>query len=272
MAGLNKALTIAGNDSSGGAGMCADLKTFEELGVYGMVALTCIVSMDPYDNWKHNVFPIALDVVEKQIETAIAGIGVQAMKTGMLGSAALVELVAHTIDKYALKNVVIDPVMVCKGSTDVMVPEAAEAIKELLIKRSSIITPNTVEAAYLAGMKEVKTISDIKEAAGRLHELGAKYVVIKGGERLDSTEAVDIFSDGENFNEMAAKKIYPSYNHGAGCTYSAAVTAGLAQGLSMQAAVCQAKAYVTAGLKYSFKLNEFSGCTNHTAYKKYGVL
>ena len=272
MAILNKALTIAGNDASGGAGMCADMKTFEELGVYGMTALTCIVSMDPFDNWKHNVYPVPLDVVEKQIETIVAGIGVQAMKTGMLGSAALVELVARTIDKYELKNVVIDPVMVCKGSTDVMVPEAAEAIKELLIKRCSIITPNTVEAAYLAGMPEVRTVADIKEAAGRIHELGAKYVVIKGGERLESEEAVDIFSDGETFNEMATKKIYPSYNHGAGCTYSAAITAGLANGLSMQAAVCQAKAFVTAGLKYSFKLNEFSGCTNHTAYKKYGVL
>lgn len=271
MTNLNKALTIAGSDTSGGAGMEADLKTFQELGVYGMTALTCIVTMDPL-TWEHNVTPIGLDVVEKQLQTVIEGIGINAMKTGMLGSAALVELVAHAIDKYQLPNVVIDPVMVCKGSTAVMVPEAAEAIKELLIKRCDIITPNTVEAAYLTGMAKVETIADIKEAAMRLYEMGAKHVVIKGGERMLGEEAVDIFTDGETFNEMASKKLKEAYNHGAGCTYSAAVTAGLANGLSMQAAVCQAKAFVTAALKHSFVLNNFSGATNHTAYKKFGIL
>lgn len=268
---IYKAMTIAGSDTSGGAGMEADLKTFQELGVYGMTALTCIVTMDPL-TWTHNVTPIALDVVEKQIQTIVEGIGIKAMKTGMLGSAALVELVASSIDKYQLPNVVIDPVMVCKGSTDVMVPEAAEAIKELLVKRCDIITPNTVEAAYLTSMSKIDSVADIKEAAYRLHAMGAKHVVIKGGERITGGVAMDIFTDGETFNEMASTKLANAYNHGAGCTYSAAVTAGLANGLSMQAAVCQAKAFVTAALKHSFVLNNFSGATNHMAYKKYGVL
>lgn len=267
MTALRKALTIAGSDSSGGAGMQADLKTFEELGVYGMTALTCIVAMDPRNGWFHNVFPIDLQVVEKQLETIVEGVGVDAMKTGMLGSAALVELVAAVIDKHKLKNIVIDPVMVCKGSNEILVPDSAEAIKRLLVQRCDIITPNTIEAAYLADMPVVSSLEDIKEAAGRIKELGAKNVVIKGGERMADDEAVDVFYDGRDFREMSVKKIYPSYNHGAGCTYSAAITAGLANGLAMEAAVLQAKEFITAALRHSFKLNEFTGCTNHTAYK-----
>lgn len=269
MEALRKAMTIAGSDTSGGAGMEADLKTFEELGVYGMTALTVIVAQNPHNNWDHEIYPIDLPVVEKQLETILAGIGIDAMKTGMLGSADLVELVAKTIDRFGLKNVVIDPVMVCKGIDSIMVPEAAAAIREHLVKRADVITPNTIEAAYLAGMDKVETLADIKEAAGRIKELGAKYVVIKGGERLDSNEAVDVLYDGKEFKEMAIKKIYPSYNHGAGCTYSAAITAGLANGLSVEDAVKQAKAFITAALQHSFVLNKFSGCTNHTAFKKY---
>lgn len=265
---LKKAMTIAGSDTSGGAGMEADLKTFEELGVYGMTALTVIVAQNPHNNWDHEIFPIELHIVEKQLETILAGIGIDAMKTGMLGSAELVELVAKTIDRFALKNVVIDPVMVCKGIDTIMVPDAAAAIKQLLVKRADVITPNTLEAAYLADMPEVKSIEDIKEAAGRLKEMGAKYVVIKGGERMEHDEAVDILYDGKKYTEMSVKKIYPSYNHGAGCTYSAAITAGLANGLTVEEAVMQAKKFITEALRHSFVLNKFSGCTNHTAFRK----
>lgn len=271
MTALHKAMTIAGSDSSGGAGMQADLKTFEELGVYGMTALTCIVAMDPDNEWAHKVFSIDMHIVEQQLKTIVEGIGVDAMKTGMLGSAQLVELVAHTIDKYQLKNIVIDPVMVCKGCDVILVPDAAAVIKEQLVKRCDIITPNVIEAAYLADMSAVKTLDDIKEACGRIKEMGAKNVVIKGGERMESNEAVDVFYDGKDFVEMSTAKIYPSYNHGAGCTYSAAVTAGLANGLTVAEAVAQAKRFITAALEHSFALNKFVGCTNHTAYKKYSL-
>lgn len=269
MTALRKAMTIAGSDSTGGAGMAADLKTFEELGVYGMTALTCIVAQDPRD-WAHNIYPIELSTIEHQLSTILDGIGIDAMKTGMLGSAELVELVARTIDKYQLKNVVIDPVMVCKGVDSIMVPEAAEAIKKLLVSRCTIITPNTVEAAYLAGLPEVKTLDDIKESAARIKELGAGAVVIKGGERMESDEAIDVFYDGKTFTELRQKKLVGAYNHGAGCTFSAAITAGLANGLPLFDAVKGAKRFVTAALKYSFVLNRFTGCTNHTAFRKYG--
>ena len=267
---MNKALTIAGSDTSGGAGMEADLKTMEELGVFGMTALTCIVTMHP-TTWEHSVYPLPMDLIEKQLVTAIEGVGINAMKTGMIGSPDLVELVAETIDKYELKNVVIDPVMVCKGCDLILAPDAAAAIKKLLLPRCDIITPNTVEAAYLADMAEVKTVEQIKEAAQKIVAAGAKSVVIKGGERLSDKAAIDIFYDGQEFVEMAEPKIYPSYNHGAGCTFSAAITAGLANGMTMKEAVLQAKAFVTAALKHGFAINNIVGCTNHTAYKKYGA-
>ena len=169
---LHKAMTIAGSDTSGGAGMEADLKTFTAMGVYGMTALTVIVAQNPL-NWDHEMYPIGMDVIEKQIKTIVEGIGIDAMKTGMLGSAELVQLVADTIDKYSLKNVVIDPVMVCKGIDAIMVPEAAKAIKEVLVSRADVITPNTLEAAYIAGMDKVETLDEIKEAAARIQEMGA---------------------------------------------------------------------------------------------------
>lgn len=264
---LQKAMTIAGSDASGGAGMEADLKTFQELGVYGMTALTVIVAQNPHANWSHEIFPIELAVVEKQIETIVAGIGIDAMKTGMLGSAELVELVAKTIDKFSLKNVVIDPVMVCKGVDAIMVPEAAAAIKDILVKRADVITPNTIEAAYLAGMEQVSSLDDIKEAAQRIHELGASYVVIKSGSRNDEAETIDVLYDGRKFFVTSGEKIVSCYNHGAGCTYSAAITAGLASGLSVIEAVEQAKRFVTVALQESFRLNEYSGATNHCAYR-----
>ena len=189
---LHKAMTIAGSDASGGAGMEADLKTFQELDVYGMTALTVIVAQNPHKDWDHEIFPIGLDVVEKQIETIVAGIGIDAMKTGMLGSAELVELVARTIDRFKLRNVVIDPVMVCKGVDVIMVPEAAAAIKTVLMQRADVVTPNTIEAAYLADMEKVETLDEIKEAAGRIKELGAGYVVIKKTSINNKKQPVDI--------------------------------------------------------------------------------
>ena len=265
---IYKAMTIAGSDASGGAGLEADIKTFQELDVYGMVALTAIVTMKP-DDWAHEVFPIELPIVKKQIETIVAGVGVDAMKTGMLGSAELVELVADSIDKYSLHNVVIDPVMVCKGVDDILVPTAAAAIKELLVKRATVITPNLIEAAYLAGMKEIKNIADMQEAATRIHEAGAKIVIIKGGDRFNKEQASDLIFEGNEHHTVALDIIKPAYNHGAGCTYSAAITAMLAKGVAPRIAIQTAIAYIRAALEHSFPLNKFTGPTNHMAWRQH---
>lgn len=258
-----KALTIAGSDTSGGAGMEADLKTFEEMGVYGMTALTVIVAQNPR-NWAHDLFPIDIKTVERQIAT-ISSIGADAMKTGMLGSAALVELVADSIKKYNFKNVVIDPVMVCKGIDDIMVPEAAVAIKAKLVQCADVITPNTVEAAYLADMDKITNVDDLKEACVKIHKLGAKNIVVKSGSRFESDKMVDVLFDGKNFTIEEKPKFANVYNSGAGCSFSAAITANLAKGRTVQEAFQITQTFMKEAVKNSFKLNEFTGALCHWA-------
>src|SRR3954469_2251426 len=180
---IKKVMTIAGSDTSGGAGLQADLKTFQELGVYGMSALTCIVTMDPKANWHHNVFPIAVDTLETQLET-ILSVGIDGMKTGMLGTVEIIELTAKKIDEHRLERVVIDPVMVCKGEDEVLNPETADAMRELLLPRALVVTPNLFEAGQLAGAKTPRTLEEMKNAAVKIHDLGAKNVLIKGGSKL----------------------------------------------------------------------------------------
>lgn len=160
---MKKTLTLAGSDSSGGAGIAADLKTFQEHNVYGMTALTSIVTMDP-QGWSHHVTPIDVDVVEKQLNT-ILSVGVDAMKSGMLGSVDIINLGARKIDEYNIEKYVLDPVMVCKGEDEVLQPENTDAMREELLPRSLVVTPNLFEAAQLAQMAPIKTINQMKEAA-----------------------------------------------------------------------------------------------------------
>jgi len=264
---MYKAMTIAGSDTSGGAGMEADLKTFQEMGVYGMVALTCIVAQRA-DNWAHEIYPLELDVIQKQLSTILDGIGINAMKTGMLGSADLVELVAKTIVKYKLPHVVIDPVMVCKGIDSIMVPDAAAAIKKFLVPKAEVITPNLLEAAYLAELPQVTNLAEMQEAAGRIHEAGAKYVVLKAGDRLAGAEAVDLIYDGQNFVISKTPKLKNCFNHGAGCTFSACITANLAKGKSLHEAMEITKDFIHKALAGSFRLNKFAGATQHCAWRE----
>lgn len=264
-----KALTIAGSDSSGGAGIQADLTTFQERGVYGMSAVTTIVAMDPYHNWFHNVFPVDVETVRKQLDTSVVGVGIDAVKTGMLGSPAIIELAAQVIEKHRLKNVVIDPVMVCKGTdeTEELQPENTKSLREVLVPKATVVTPNLFEAARLSQMPPIQSVDDMKEAAAKIHELGAQYVLVKGGSKLD---AVDILYDGNTYEVLESEKIETTYTHGAGCTYSAAITAELAKGRSVMEAVKTAKAFITSAIKHSFRLNEYVGAVNRSAYREHG--
>lgn len=266
---IYKALTIAGSDSSGGAGIQADLKTFQERGVYGMTALTAIVAMDPYNNWFHNVFPIDVDTVKKQLDTSVVGVGIDAVKTGMLGSPAIIELAAKTIEEHQLKNVVIDPVMVCKGAdeTEELQPENTKSLREVLVPKATVVTPNLFEAAKLSQMEPITSLDQMKEAAVKIHALGAQYVLVKGGSKLN---AVDILYDGENYEILESDKIETTYTHGAGCTYSAAIAAEMAKGSSVKDAVKTAKSFITAAIKHSFRLNEYVGAVNRSAYREHG--
>lgn len=265
---LKKTLTIAGSDTSGGAGIQADLKTFQELGTYGMVALTTIATMDPKDNWKHHTFPVDVKTVETQLETALS-VGIDAAKTGMLGSVEIVELVAKVIDEYNIDKMVIDPVMVCKGEDEVLLPETVDAARELLLPRALVTTPNLFEAWQLSKIGQIKTLDDMKKAAEKIHDLGAKYVVIKGGNGLGTEKAIDLFYDGEEFTIFETEHIDTTYTHGAGCSFAAAITAHLAKGEAPIDAVYKAKQFVAAGIRHGWKLNQYVGPVLHGAYNLY---
>ncbi|MGJ7910953.1 pyridoxine/pyridoxal/pyridoxamine kinase [Neobacillus sp. LXY-1] len=264
---IRKAMTIAGSDTSGGAGLQADLKTFQELGVYGMTALTCIVTMDPKNHWHHNVFPIDVAILEKQLET-ILSVGIDAMKTGMLGTVEIIELAAKKMDEHQLQRVVIDPVMVCKGEDEVLNPETADAMGELLLPRALVVTPNLFEAGQLAGMKTPHSLDEMKDAAVKIFDRGAKNVLIKGGSKLQTEEkSIDLLYDGRDFTVFESDKINTIFTHGAGCTNSSAITAELAKGKSVFEAVETSKAFVSAAIQQGFRLNQYVGPTWHGAYR-----
>ncbi|WP_088036721.1 pyridoxine/pyridoxal/pyridoxamine kinase [Evansella clarkii] len=255
---MKKALTIAGSDTSGGAGIQADLTTFHELGVYGMTALTTIVTMDPDNGWHHNVFPQPLETVETQLKTVLSGIGVDAVKTGMLGSSEMIELAAEKIKEHDLKTVVVDPVMVCKGADEPLYPEHTVSYRETLVPLATIVTPNLFEASQLSGLSSIQSMDEMETAAKRIKELGPKYVLIKGGRDIGNT-AIDLLYDGENFEVFEAEKAETEYTHGAGCTYASAICAGLANGKDVRDSVKDAKRFITNAINNSFPLNEFVG-------------
>lgn len=266
---LKKVLSIAGSDTSGGAGIQADLKTFQELGVFGMTAINVIATMDPDNNWRHSVYPISLEAFEAQLKTVFS-VDIAAMKTGMLGSVEVIERIAQAIDEHNIKNVVIDPVMVCKGEDEVLNPHTAESLRNLLVPRALVVTPNLFEASQLAQTSPIHTLDEMKEAAGKIKELGAKYVLIKGGNKLQHEKAIDLLYDGNEFHLFESEKIDTTYTHGAGCTYSAAITAELAKGKTVLEAVEFAKQFITAAIRHGFKLNQFVGPLMHGAYRLYG--
>ncbi|MET3544194.1 pyridoxine kinase [Paenibacillus favisporus] len=264
---IMKTLTIAGSDSSGGAGIQADLKTFEEYGTYGFSALTTIVTMDPDNGWHHNVYPVDSALVAEQLKTVFAGGPVDAMKTGMLGSVDIVRVAEQAIKSNQQKNVVIDPVMVCKGEDEVLNPESADAIRDLLLPLATVVTPNLFEAGVLSGLGKLTSIEEMKEAARKIHGLGAQNVVVKGGKALGGDRAIDVFFDGKDFTVLETDKIEPAYNHGAGCTFAAAITGGLANGLSVAEAVAKAKDFVSAAIRSGYQFNEYVGPVFHGGYR-----
>jgi pyridoxine kinase len=250
--------------------MQADLKTFQEFGVYGMTALTVVVAQNPHQGWAHDVYALPLDVLEAQLETVLAGIGVDALKTGMLASTEVISLVAQKIDQYEVKPVVIDPVMICKGTDEVLHPETAVSIRELLAPRATIITPNIFEASQLSGLGPITSLDAMKAAAIKIHDLGPRYVLIKGGAKLGLPTAVDLLYDGTEFEFLEVPKIETKYTHGAGCTYAAAITAGLAKGQPVPEAVREAKKFITIAIKHGFPINEYVGPTCHAAHRLAG--
>ncbi|MDH8771168.1 bifunctional hydroxymethylpyrimidine kinase/phosphomethylpyrimidine kinase [Staphylococcus epidermidis] len=263
---LKKVLTIAGSDTSAGAGMQADLKTFQELDVYGMVALTSIVTMDK-ETWSHDVTPIDMNVFEKQLETAIS-IGSDAIKTGMLGTQDIIKRAGDVFVESGADYFVVDPVMVCKGEDEVLNPGNTEAMIQYLLPKATVVTPNLFEAGQLSGLGKLTSIEDMKKAAQVIYDKGTPHVIIKGGKALDQDKSYDLYYDGQQFYQLTTDMFQQSYNHGAGCTFAAATTAYLANGKSPKEAIIAAKAFVASAIKNGWKMNDFVGPVDHGAYNR----
>ncbi|MDR1390549.1 MAG: bifunctional hydroxymethylpyrimidine kinase/phosphomethylpyrimidine kinase [Treponema sp.] len=264
-----KIATIAGSDASGGAGLEADLKTFAEYGLYGMAAVTIIATMDPSNNWSHAVFPIEETALRSQLETIFKGVKPAAVKSGMLGTPYAVELTREYISEYKLKNFVLDPVMVCKGAGQPLSPELNAAIAQKLLPLAEVATPNLFEAGQLSGLGEITSIDAMKEAAKRIAGKGARQVFIKGGSKLPSAvRATDIFYDGKTFSIVEGDLFNTQWTHGAGCTVAAAISSGLARGLSAGEAVTLAKKFIGSSLGAGFPLNQWVGPGNPSAWRK----
>ncbi|WJP97669.1 bifunctional hydroxymethylpyrimidine kinase/phosphomethylpyrimidine kinase [Macrococcus bovicus] len=263
---LKKTLTIAGSDTSAGAGMQADLKTFQELNTYGMVALTAVVTMDP-ETWGHDVTPLPIDLLDKQIKTALS-IGPDAIKTGMLGTEEIISRAAQAFKDSDAEIFVVDPVMVCKGEDEVLNPGNTDAMIKELLPLATVVTPNLFEAGQLSGLGKLTSIDQMKEAARIIHERGAQHVVIKGGKALEGQEAMDLYFDGKTYTLLTTEKFQSSYNHGAGCTFAAATTANLANGQSPREAIINAKGFVASAIKHGWKMNDFVGPVQHGASNK----
>lgn len=266
MMALKKVLTIAGSDTSAGAGMQADLKTFQELDVYGMVALTSIVTMDK-ETWSHDVTPIDMNVFEKQLETAIS-IGPDAIKTGMLGTQDIIKRAGDIFVESGADYFVVDPVMVCKGEDEVLNPGNTEAMIQYLLPKATVVTPNLFEAGQLSGLGKLTSIEDMKKAAQVIYDKGTPHVIIKGGKALDQDKSYDLYYDGQQFYQLTTDMFQQSYNHGAGCTFAAATTAYLANGKSPKEAIIAAKAFVASAIKNGWKMNDFVGPVDHGAYNR----
>lgn len=256
---MKKILTIAGSDSSGGAGIQADLRTFAKHDLFGFSALTVIVTMNVQE-WTHAVYPIDVDVIDAQINTAINGVGVDAVKLGMLPTPEIIERVSHHLNKCASNvPVVVDPVMVCKGNKPLF-PEHAEAIKNNLIKHATVTTPNLFEAAQLAGMEEITNYDEAVEAAQRILALGCKAVAITNvGRLMEPKTSGDLFYDGNELLLMEGKFIDTHHTHGLGCTFAAHVAANLCKGFSPRESVFEAKEAIKKGVKNHWAMNEFVG-------------
>ena len=253
-----RAMTIAGSDSGGGAGIQADLKTFAALGVYGTSAITAITAQNTQQVTQ--VLELPVELVAAQIDAIMADIGTDVVKTGMLSSAAIIEVVAAKIREHRLGPVVVDPVMVAKSGDRLLQPEAVEALRSLL-PLATVVTPNIPEAEVLAG-RGVQTLEEAQEAARAIYALGPQAVVVKGG-HLAGNEATDLLYDGHEFTEMVVERIRTTSTHGTGCTFASAIAVGLAKGLELREAVAQAKEYVTDAMRYAFPMGGGHGPLNH---------
>ena len=265
---MKHCLTIAGSDSSGGAGIQADLKAFSAHGTFGMSVITAVTAQNTQGVF--DVQDISPSVIAHQIEAIFDDIRVDAIKIGMVSRPETIEAIAKTLKKYTLPPLVIDPVMISKSGYDLLRPEAKKALIEILLPMATIITPNLPEAEVIVGRK-IQTLDDMKKAAVDLHTLGCHYVLIKGGHLVD--DATDVLYDGQSFYLLEGERLSTVNTHGTGCTLSSAIAANLAKGLHVRQAVTEAKAYITEAIQHGFSIGHGVGPVHHfyNLYTKAGI-
>jgi hydroxymethylpyrimidine/phosphomethylpyrimidine kinase len=252
-------LTIAGSDSSAGAGIQADLKTFAALGVYGTSVITALTAQNTREvTAVHEAPP---EFVGAQIDAVVQDIRPDGVKTGMLSSAAIIEVVAERVRHYALNSVVVDPVMVSKGGARLLREDAVEALRSRLLPIADLVTPNIPEAEVLVGY-ELRTYLQIHEAAREIAEMGPRNVLIKGGHR-DGETVVDVLFDGREIHEFSGPRIHTTSTHGTGCTLASAIAAHLALGEEMEDAVAAAREYLEEALRNAYPVGRGHGPVNH---------
>lgn len=257
---IPRLLTIAGSDSGGGAGIQADLKTFTVMGTYGMSVITALTAQNTLG--VQSIAAVEPHFVAEQLDAVLSDIGVDAAKTGMLNTMGVIDVVVDAIAKYRVPNLVVDPVMISKSGHKLLRDDAIEAMRKRLLPLASVVTPNTEEAAILAGMPKVGNPREALEAARRIIDLGPKSVVIKGG-HLNGATSDDLWFDGTNSIVLSTLRYENRHTHGTGCTFSAALAACLARNLAPVEAVRYAKDFVCEAIRSATPLGSGIGPVNH---------
>jgi len=262
---MQSALTIAGSDSGGGAGIQADLKTFAAHGVFGTSVITAITAQNTVG--VSGVLELPVDIITSQFDAVLSDIEIGAAKTGMLSSIAIIEIVAQKVRQWKIENLVVDPVMVAKSGDKLLRDDAVQAMRELILPLALVVTPNLPEAGVLSGLP-VETRSEREDASRAIWEMGAIknrefYVMLKGGHDEKSEAVIDLLFDGETFREYSAPRINSKNTHGTGCTFSAAICAELARGRSTRDAVATAKKYISAAIEQAPRIGHGHGPLQH---------
>ncbi|SFK41095.1 pyridoxine kinase [Halobacillus dabanensis] len=261
---IGRVLTIAGSAAQGSAGIQADLKTFEEFNVYGMSAITAIVANNKQTD--QGIFTQQVESVEAQVYASLEHVGIDALKTGMLFTKEIISRTASLIKESGNKNVVVDPVMIGKMGSQLLKDEAIDTLKEKLVPLAKVVTPNLHEAARMLNCPVPETPEDMKVVASDLYQLGPQYVLVKGGS-LKNYPAVDMLYDGSSMVELESERVKTTHTSGAGCTYSAAITAELANGFPVEEAVRRAKSFVTTAIRHALSFDRGIGSTYHAAHR-----
>ncbi len=257
---MKVALTIAGSDSGGGAGIQADIKSMQANGVFAASVITAITAQNTVA--VTDALELPLHIIEAQIDAVFDDIPIAATKTGMLSSAEIIELVARKIEERAAFPYVMDPVMVSKSGYHLLKEDAVETLKRRLLPLATVVTPNAHEARHLTGI-EVTSRERAEEAARAIHAMGAKAVLVKGGHIEEDDESVDVLFDGQHIHTFTARRIATKNTHGTGCTFASAVAANLARGFSLRGSIARAKRYVTDAIRHGLNIGQGHGPTHH---------